>query len=483
MDTTSLLFINSLLNNGHNRLYEMFILMFLFFIINYYKETAINFVESNIKFLFKKNSFLIEGFSMLTYYGERPKIPKEMKALMYYLIKNKYIQNLIYSNYDNEYDDWDDDDVNITNNVMFHCLSDKINNIRIENDIYITNKITSVDSKEKEIAGTGNNILETKKYSMLLQSNKNNLIEFLNKCTKEYNDYIKKQKSNKIWHFVFRERETGKKNEGGGLIFSTNMISDLLYKKNNETFDHIIHEHKEKIINDIDQLKNLDYYKKTGLKRKKGYLFFGPPGCGKTSTVMAISNYDNRHIIEVPFSRLKTNKDIEDILNINEIDGVKFKKSEIILLFDEIDHGYEYLHENKKESSYTIINNETKEIKEEKKEETKKDDKINLGCLLSRLDGIGNYDGLIIIATTNNINKIDKALYRCGRLTLVEYEYCKKSNIIKFIEKFFDIKLSKTQIDKIPDNPKMLVPATLITLIENYKNNIDDLLDFLNKEY
>lgn len=56
-------------------------------------------------------------------------------------------------------------------------------------------------------------------------------------------------------------------------------------------------EHTQMFINDINKLKDIEYYKEHGLKRKKGYLFHGEPGCGKTSTVVAIALYDERHIV------------------------------------------------------------------------------------------------------------------------------------------------------------------------------------------
>jgi AAA+ superfamily predicted ATPase len=109
----------------------------------------------------------------------------------------------------------------------------------------------------------------------------------------------------------------------------------------------------------------------------------------------------------------------------------------------------------------------------------KEDDKISVGFLLSRLDGIGNYDGLIIVATTNYPEKIDKTIYRDGRLTLMNFSCCNKQTVIKFIEKFHDIKLTKSQINRIKDNFDDLVPAKLIGLLEKHKDSINDLLSLL----
>jgi DNA replication protein DnaC len=44
----------------------------------------------------------------------------------------------------------------------------------------------------------------------------------------------------------------------------------------------------------MEQINNLDYYRRTGMKRKKSYLFYGRSGCGKTAFVMAMANLTNR---------------------------------------------------------------------------------------------------------------------------------------------------------------------------------------------
>ena len=469
MDTSLLFLINGLVTNANINMYNILLILITLATISHYGLTVVNFCEMIIKKCFrKKNSFTIEGYIILNYWRSTPLIPDKMAPIVHYLIKNKHITNVSYldKNIGNE---------EMKKDISFSCILDQVYDLKINNDIHIShNKQKMPVSDKREM------VLEITKYSLLLQSNNTNLIDFVNTCVKEYEEYILKLSSNKLYHFIFRGREKLGKDEShkdGELLFSSSIMSDLVSNKSNETFDHIIHEHKDRIINDIEQLKNRDYYKKTGTKRKKGYLFTGPPGCGKTSTVMAMANYDNRHIIEIPFSRLKKNKDIEDIINLKEIHGIKFEKHEIILLFDEIDSGYDYMHE--KEAEYTVIESTEEDDKKDIKKVKKEDDKISIGFLLSRLDGIGNYDGLIIVATTNNPEKIDKAVYRDGRLTLINYNYCNKDAAIKFIEKFYNTKLTQEQLDKIPNDLVDLVdlvPAKLIGLMEKHKDSIDDLL-------
>ena len=118
--------------------------------------------------------------------------------------------------------------------------------------------------------------------------------------------------------------------------------SNILSEKNSdnelfETFDKMHNEHVETLKKDMDRLKNIEYYKKHGLKRKIGYLFHGMPGCGKTASVVAMALYDSRHIIEIPFSLLITHNELEQILNITNINNIEINYNNVIFMFDEID--------------------------------------------------------------------------------------------------------------------------------------------------
>jgi len=220
-----------------------------------------------------------------------------------------------------------------------------LNDVDKKNTEYLINAIhrwTSIDkyievsltSSSKEFKNT-NTVSQSEMKTIWLRSTKINLQEFLNNIIVNYKKFIYNKSKDKLYHFIYQ----GQNVETKELLFSTYLLDDLNNITNFESFTNIFHDHVDTIQNDIKRLRNLEYYKKTGLKRKKGYLFYGDSGCGKTSTVMAISKEDSRHILEIPMSRVSTNSELEKLINITTIGLVEFKKEELIILFDEIDIG------------------------------------------------------------------------------------------------------------------------------------------------
>lgn len=323
----------------------------------------------------------------------------------------------------------------------------------------------------------------------IFESDTINIEDFIKYAVNEYNNYIDSLMENKIYHFTL----TG---------FDSNNLpkfnSEIIYSdeiKLYETFDNIHSENSSLLIKDIEKLKNLDYYKRTGLKRKKSYLFYGEPGCGKTSSVVAMSLYDKRHIIDIPFSLISKNSQLENIMNMEIINQIPIKKSRVIYLFDEIDTGMSGMSRdssNKTDASKTETsktesseNNVLSTLavisalsNSESSSSSYKLNDLNIGKVLSKFDGICNYDGLIIVATTNYKEKLDPALYRELRLTPIYFTFLRQSDAIEIIEKFFQVKLNQEQIDLIPD--RKITPAKLIFLCEKYDTQqVEDLLNIL----
>lgn len=286
------------------------------------------------------------------------------------------------------------------------------------------------------------------------------LNEFINKCVVDYKRFLNNMNENKTYHFIFKGSVDGKPR------FTTHLLSDFsdLNATNYETFDTIFHDHKKQIIDDMDRLKNLEFYRKTGIKRKEGYLFYGEPGTGKTSTVMAMSNHQRRHIIEVSIKRIEDCQTFESIMALTEIGDIKFTQEQVIMLFDEI--------EIPKESTVKITPRKPK-----KKKVYDSDDDItdygsysmgpyastgtlNINSILSRLDGIGSNNGLIVVATTNSLEGLPKQLYRDGRLKLIEFKKIGHQHISDMLEHRYG---------KRPEVPmREVMPAELKVFIKSH---------------
>lgn len=364
--------------------------------------------------------------------------------------------------------------------VLYKYVLEPVELYKIKEDLFLT-----IEKEENCKYGNSNN-----KYNnsfdviYTLYSNSLNLKNILEEYVKDFNLYKNNITSNKIlYHFTYSGMENNQ------LIFNSRILSESNTNRELfETFDNIHNEHVETFKRDINKLKDLEYYKSHGLKRKKGYLFHGIPGCGKTSSVVAMALYDSRHIVEIPFSLLTTHQEFEKIMNLRLINNIEINNNNIILLFDEIDIGMEKIGSRTNNSNANDgdelnkidpIESVVKAIKCYEHDNVKKttDQKLNLGTLLSKLDGIGNYNGLIVIGTTNYIDKLDPALYRELRLTPIKFDKLRKEDCIKIIQSYFGSNYDEKLNDVLVD--RKITPTKLIHLCHQYENV--DINEFFNE--
>ena len=148
----------------------------------------------------------------------------------------------------------------------------------------------------------------------------------------------------------------------------------------------------QEIIDDVQQfIDNEDWYRQRGLGYKRGYLWTGVPGSGKSSSILAIAQHFKRHIYilnlsstvidDAKFIELVTSLSKDAILAIEDIDGMYADRSK------EMENG-------------------------------KQINTVTLSTIFNTLDGLFSPEGLIFFLTTNYPEKLDKALIRPGRIAL-----------------------------------------------------------------
>ena len=143
-------------------------------------------------------------------------------------------------------------------------------------------------------------------------------------------------------------------------------------------------------------LKHPELFKKVGIKPPKGVLLHGPPGTGKTLLAKAVAHSTDATFIQVVGSELVQKFIGEGAKLIKEIFKLAKSKAPSIIFIDEID-------------ALAAMRMETGTSGEREVNRT-------FMQLLSELDGFNNLGNVKVIAATNMLGILDKAIIRPGRL-------------------------------------------------------------------
>jgi len=172
--------------------------------------------------------------------------------------------------------------------------------------------------------------------------------------------------------------------------------------------DKVVVPNKEELIADVDNFIDAEkWYEKRGIPYKRGYLFCGAPGNGKTTLALALAQSYKRDIY---------------FLNLNEITDASLEfafrgiSSRSILAIEDVDCVFE---------------------------KRKKENKVSFSTLLNCLDGVFYKEGSINILTTNHPEQLDPALVRDGRVDMkIEINNPDKAEVEEYLEIFFEQELS-----------------------------------------
>ncbi|KAI8945028.1 P-loop containing nucleoside triphosphate hydrolase protein [Xylaria longipes] len=179
------------------------------------------------------------------------------------------------------------------------------------------------------------------------------------------------------------------------------------------------------------------WYANRGIPLRRGYLFHGPPGTGKTSLSFALAGVFGLdiHVISLLEPTL-TEEDLSSLFSslprrcvvlLEDIDTAGLRRPADELRAAERTGRNEKEHSRKDETPQTTTN-DIKELAKVLKKETEDQKKgISLSGLLNAIDGVASHEGRVLIMTTNVPESLDDALIRPGRVDLqVEFTYATK---------------------------------------------------------
>jgi chaperone BCS1 len=140
---------------------------------------------------------------------------------------------------------------------------------------------------------------------------------------------------------------------------------------------------------------NRSLYSSRGIPYRRGYLFIGPPGTGKTSCAFALAGFFGVDIYALSLN----DPDITDSLFLRLMSKLP---RYCIFLLENID-GANILERSNQQS----VNNSPASLSG-----------VSLAGLLNAIDGVDSPEGRVLIISTNHPERLDKALIRPGRVDL-----------------------------------------------------------------
>lgn len=188
------------------------------------------------------------------------------------------------------------------------------------------------------------------------------------------------------------------------------------------------------------------FYSKIGMPYRRGYLFSGRPGTGKTSLVQAISATYGRDIYYMNLKNIKEDSALQSafsnvprnsIIVLEDVDA----QSKIVHTRSDSSSPSVHRHIRPKSPSRKLFEDEDN-IDSDSDTDSPPDKPLKIGptkkgsglsdffgptlsCLLNCLDGYAMAEGTIVILTSNHPERLDPALIRPGRIDLhLELGYC-----------------------------------------------------------
>lgn len=201
---------------------------------------------------------------------------------------------------------------------------------------------------------------------------------------------------------------------------------------------------KNKILKDIEYfINNQKWYDDRGMPYKMTYVFHGLPGTGKTSIISALASHFNRNVCVINLSSMYDDKFeaamatvppnsivlIEDFDSSSSVSTRRGGFSAGLTAVSGVVEGIESI-ESPAAVSETLPALESTE-KETSSFEFKS---LSLTSVLNTLDGMVRLDDIIVMMTTNHLERIDPAVIRKGRVDhIYEIKHFENNEVREYI--------------------------------------------------
>jgi cell division protease FtsH len=196
-----------------------------------------------------------------------------------------------------------------------------------------------------------------------------------------------------LWIFLSRRQGTGM---GGPMSFGKSKAKLLTEANVNKTFEDVagVDQAKEDLQEVVEFLQDPQKFERLGGKIPKGVLLVGPPGTGKTLLARAVAGEAG-----VPFFSISGSDFVEMFVGVGasrvrDMFEQAKKNAPCIIFIDEIDAV------GRSRANGMSGNDERDQT---------------LNAMLVEMDGFNDNQGIIVIAATNRVDVLDKALTRPGR--------------------------------------------------------------------
>ncbi|XP_026503147.1 mitochondrial chaperone BCS1 [Terrapene carolina triunguis] len=171
----------------------------------------------------------------------------------------------------------------------------------------------------------------------------------------------------------------------------------------------------EKIVQDVKEfIDNPKWYSERGIPYRRGYLLYGPPGCGKSSFITALAGELEYGICLLSLSDRSLSDD-----RLNHLLSVAPQQS--IILLEDVDAAFV-----------------SRDLAVENPTAYQGMGRLTFSGLLNALDGVASTEARIVFMTTNHVDRLDPALVRPGRVDLKQYVGpCSRWQISRMFQRFY----------------------------------------------